>query len=362
MRILLIRLRLIGDVIFTTPMIRAVRRQFPDAYLAYLVEPDAAPVVNRNPHIDDVIVADPPDAPRRWLRDLALVRRLRRARFDITLDLHGGPRSALFAWGSGAPRRVGYEIAGRRWMYTERVPRPRGLRPRHSVANQWDILAPFGVAPPDPIEDRTEMPDDPVVAATLDARWRSAGVRDDHRIVIVHVSAGNQFRRWPLESFTELIVRLVGADSQRRVVVTSGPSDAHAAADVARQVRAALGDQLRDAIVDSGELDLAELRAALGRAALFIGGDSGPLHVASTTRVPIVGLYGPTLPVRSGPWRDPALVSESVETGGLPCRPCDQRRCEPGDFRCLRQIPASAVAEAAERALLRSGQWPGVRR
>jgi ADP-heptose:LPS heptosyltransferase len=87
---------------------------------------------------------------------------------------------------------------------------------------------------------------------------------------------------------------------------------------------------------------------------LYIGGDSGPLHVAATTRVPIVGLYGPTLPVRSAPWRDEGCVTESVDAGELPCRPCDQRVCAPGDFRCLSSILPAQVVAAATRALRRS--------
>ena len=106
-------------------------------------------------------------------------------------------------------------------------------------------------------------------------------------------------------------------------------------------------------MVDAGEFDLAELRALIGRASLYIGGDSGPLHIAGTTGVPVVGLYGPTLPVRSEPWRHPAYVSEAAEVRGLACRPCDQRRCEPGDFRCLTGITAETVATLAERALAR---------
>jgi ADP-heptose:LPS heptosyltransferase len=78
------------------------------------------------------------------------------------------------------------------------------------------------------------------------------------------------------------------------------------------------------------------------------------LHVASTTRVPIVGLFGPTLAARSAPWRAPELVTESIELSDLACRPCDQRRCEPGDFRCLGWIGPGAVAAAAERALKRA--------
>ena len=97
-----------------------------------------------------------------------------------------------------------------------------------------------------------------------------------------------------------------------------------------------------------------ELQALVARAALFIGGDTGPLHVAATTRIPVVGIYGPTLPIRSAPWRDPTCITESVDIGELPCRPCDQRHCEPGDFRCLTHLRPDAVIAAAERALARA--------
>ena len=106
-------------------------------------------------------------------------------------------------------------------------------------------------------------------------------------------------------------------------------------------------------VLSCGEFSIAELRALLDRAALYVGGDSGPLHVAATTSVPIVGLYGPTLPDRSAPWRDARLTSESVDAGPLPCRPCDQRVCAPGDFRCLTWVTPQQVVDAAERVIMR---------
>src|SRR4029453_18976773 len=140
MKIRLIRLRLIGDVVFTTPLIRALKRTFPDAHLTYLVEPQALPVVRGNPHLGDVIVAPRRTGLWRIADDLRLSGRLRRERYDIVIDLHGGPRSAWLAWLSRAPMRIGYEIPGRTWMYTRAVARPRALRQRHSVVNQWDLL------------------------------------------------------------------------------------------------------------------------------------------------------------------------------------------------------------------------------
>jgi ADP-heptose:LPS heptosyltransferase len=349
--ILLVRLRLIGDVVFTTPAIRAIRRHFPDAKISYIVEEEAAAVVRGNPHLDEVIVATSPQARGRLRADLALVRRLRAGRYDLAIDFHGGPRASLLSWLSGAPQRIGFEVAGRSWMYTTRVPRPRALRPRHSVQTQWDLLLPLGIAPPDPETDPTEMPPDPVVTAVVDGRLARAGALKDAPLIVVHVSAGNPFRRWPAESFVDLICRLVSNDSRRRVVLTSGPSDARAAARIAELARGQLGEAHRAAVLEVGEFELAELRSLIGRASLYIGGDSGPLHVAGTTRVPVVGLYGPTLPIRSEPWRHPSLISEAADVGPLSCRPCDQRRCEPGDFRCLTGISAEAVTQLAESAL-----------
>ena len=161
MKILLVRLRLIGDVVFTTPAIRAIRRHYPDARITYVVEEEAAPVVRGNPHLDEVIVLTSPRAAGRLRADLAVIRRLRRERYDLAIDFHGGPRSSLLTWASGAPERIGFEVVGRSWMYTTRVARPRGLRPRHSVVSQWDVLLPLGIAPPDPEMDPTEMLEDP---------------------------------------------------------------------------------------------------------------------------------------------------------------------------------------------------------
>ena len=351
MNILLVRLRLIGDVVFTTPAIRAIRRHNPDARIAYIVEEEAAPVVRHNPHLDAVITAHSPHAAGRLRADIALVRRLRRERYDLAIDFHGGPRSSILTWLSGAPRRIGYEVAGRSWMYTTCVPRPRALRPRHSVVSQWDVLLPLGIAPPDPEIDATEMADDPAAASAVRRRLAAAGVESGNPVVVVHVSAGNPFRRWPAASFVELVCRLASNDPKRRIIITSGPSDANAAAAIAAEARSQLAPGQRPVIVECGDFNLGELRALLGQAALYIGGDSGPLHIAGTTGVPVVGLYGPTLPVRSRPFRGARFISAAAEVHGLPCRPCDQRRCEPGDFRCLTGISAADVAALAERSL-----------
>jgi ADP-heptose:LPS heptosyltransferase len=352
LNILLVRLRLIGDVVFTTPIVRALRRRFPSAHLVYLVESAAAPVVEGNPCLSDVWTVPHRRGWRRVSDDAGLARRLHGAAFDLAIDLHGGPRSAWLTWASRAPLRVGYDVPGRSWMYTRLVHRPRGLHPRHSVENQWDLLSAVDPAfqPPTPEDNRVEMSVNPEAALRVGDRLAGFGIPEGATIVAIHVSAGNPFRRWPELAFAELAAQLVGRDERRWVLLTSGPSDHEAVGRILSLAReqSPLGGPR---IVNGEGLSLAELRALCDRAALFIGGDSGPMHIASTSDVPIVGLYGPTLAARSAPWRPRRLATESIDGGSLPCRPCEQRVCVPGDYRCLTDIPARAVAAAAERLL-----------
>ena len=344
-------MRLIGDVVFTTPAVSALRRRFPDARITYLVEAPAEPVVRHHPGIDELILVERPLGLARWRYDLGLARRLRSARFDLVIDFHGGPRSGWLAWASGAPQRIGYDLPGRRWSYTTHVPWTRSLVPPvHSVLNQWALLAPLGIGAPDRARDPVTMPLDTEANARMQQRLASAGVSDAAAVIVLHVSAGNPFRRWPAASFAETAATLAVADRSRRIVITSGPSEAEAAESVAEHARHLAGDAA-SGIVRTGEFDLSELRALVARAALYIGGDSGPLHVAATTRTPIVALFGPTLPERSMPWRDPAIGALAVEAGPLPCRPCHQRTCVPGDFRCLTMISPNMVISAAETLL-----------
>ena len=355
--ILLIRLRSIGDVIQTTPAVRALRRHLPEARLSYLVETDAAPAIARNSNLDRVIEVRLTRGLERIRDDWRLAAQLRRERFDVVIDFHGGPRASWLAWASRAPIRIGFAVVGRGWMYTRRLDRPRTLRPRHSVQNQWDLLTlldpAFAASPPDPVRDPVDMPEDPAAAASVQTLLRGLGVDSGTQLIVLHVSAANPFRRWPQEAFVELVARLIESDPSRRLVVMAGPSERGASDRVIEGARARLGVNA-PAVLSCRDVTLAELRALIARSALFVGGDSGPLNIASTTGVPIVGIYGPTLPVRAAPWRDPSLVSEAAEWGDLPCRPCHQQRCEPGDFRCLTWLTPDSVVTAAERALARA--------
>lgn len=338
-------------MVFTTPAIGAVRRRFPDARITYLVEAPAEPVVRHHPALNDIIIVERPRGLARWHYDFQLARRLRSQHFDLVIDFHGGPRSSFLAWATRAPRRIGYDLPGRRWCYTTHLPWTRSLvPPRHSVLNQWALLEPLGIDAPDRARDPVTMTPDADAVQRLNTRLQHAGIPQNAPLIVLHVSAGNPFRRWPAGAFAAAAAALAAADRSRRIIITSGPSEEAAAEAVAEDARRLAGDAAAG-VVRSGEFDLSELRALVDRAALYIGGDSGPLHIAATTRTPVVALFGPTLPERSLPWRDPAIGAIAVDAGELPCRPCHQRVCAPGDFRCLTMISPNMVVAAAEKLL-----------
>jgi predicted lipopolysaccharide heptosyltransferase III len=349
MKILLVRLRLLGDVVFTTPLVRALRRRSPEAHLTYIVEPAAAPAVRGNPNLNEVIVLPRHSGFRRLRDDLSFARTLRRRDFDVAIDLHGGPRGSWLTWASGAPMRIGYRTAGRSWMYTHAVARPEDLSPQHSVLKQWELLAPLGISACDRSRDAVEMVENVTAVQRVEHMLTQAGVGPNNQLIVLHVSAGNPFRRWPQDHFAALVVDLAHRDPRRRFILTSGPSDDSATRAIMNRIQARSERAAR--AVSHPQLDVDDLRALIARATLYIGGDSGPLHIAATTSTPIVALFGPTLAERSMPWRDPRWFAESVDAGPLPCRPCRQRACEPGDFRCLSRIDPEKVAAAAERAL-----------
>lgn len=356
MRILLVRLRLIGDVVLTTPVVRALRKALPSSELSYLVEPVAAPVVAASPYLDEVIVARRGRGTSRVADDLRLARELRRRRYDLAIDFHGGPRASMLTWVSGARRRIGYDVAGRWWMYTERVPRDADPHRRHSVAKQWDLVKELHqdlARLPSRETDPVEMPESPEATHAVARRLAEWGVGPSDEVIVVHVGAGNRFRQWPEAAFADLVGRLSDERPDRRIILTTGVTQApmaRAVVDGLARTHPGVGAR----VAAWCDLELSELRSLISRADLFVGGDSGPLHIAATTATPIVVLYGPTLATVWAPWRDPRLVTEVVEVDGLPCRPCDQRVCATGDFRCLGWLPPAQVAEAARRALARA--------
>ena len=324
-KVLLIRLRRIGDIILTTPAVRALRTALPRAELVYVVEEPYRKLVEGNPDIDRVIAVPKRQSRREFF---ALVRAIRKEGYDAVIDFHGGPRASLLALLSGAKVKAGYAIKYRGLFYDVRVPRAPKQGRVHSVENHVNLVRALGI----------EVGDIPGLVlprgqvSTFDFRGtKSQKLRPD-LLLVLHIGAGNRFRYWGTDNLVRL-VRLLGKIPGARVALVGGAEDKAAEAEILEKAPGTLSYV--------GELDLAGTAELIRQAAVFVGPDSGPMHIAAAVGTPIVAWFGPTLPANFAPWK-PAGGVRIIEKA-LDCRPCKQRTCVHGDFRCLQLITPEEV-------------------
>jgi len=349
----------------TTPAVAAVERALPQASITYIVEEPFRRLVEGNPHIDRVLAIPAKQGAGDFAR---FVRGLRRETYDAVIDFHGGPRASRIAWLARGKFKVGYKLKYKSWIYDVRVPRSGGGGHIHSVENHLNLVRALGIAVESPAPPLF-LPEASAAERTrVDRMWSELRL-GDAKVVVLHVGAGNEFRDWGernlaalaqrMEAMPGVRVVLAGAerDRPRADGIASERKKAAAGARTGRLIspaddpicgapRIAPGDAA--AIVSlAGEINLIELREVIRRAALYVGPDSGPMHIAATTRTPIVALFGPTLPDHFAPWRaEAAIVAKD-----LACRPCKQRECVTRDFRCLQSITVDEVLAAACRYL-----------
>lgn len=286
-RILLIRLSAIGDVINTLPAVSAIRRAYPDAYLAFAVEDKAKDVIMGHPDIDRVFVF-----PRkRWSRNPRLhemwgyLRSIRAERFDVSLDFQGNLKGAVHTMAGGAPRRIGfarghcYEM---NYLFTNVHVEPPGRR-IHRVRKFASLLGGLGISP-EPGPYRIPRTDEAV--RRVDTFLRASNV-DGYVIVHPGTSEFGKEKRWPPERFARLVER-IRRELRMEVIATWGPGE--------RALAESIGGILS---MKTTLMDLAELAR---RAKLFVSCDTGPMHLAAACGTRCVALFGPKDPAVYGPW------------------------------------------------------------
>jgi len=329
-RILVVRFSSMGDIILTTPLLRALRRRYPSAEITALTKRSFAPLLSDHPGLDRLIAWE----PGRPLRDLAA--ELRGYRFSHILDLHGTLRARILRllvpgnWTGYGKRRVAREILIRtkRNLYRDTVPEPERY---FEAARELDVHPDGG-------------PPDFFLSAAAEERghgWlHAAGLGEQRPLVALVPGAAHATKRWPVESWIEL-ARQLTADGFDAAVL-GGPDYAPECAAIAE----AGG---RHAVSAAGAFGLQETGAVLRRARVSVSGDTGVMHMASATRTPIVALLGPTVGTFGFlPYQAKAIILER----SLPCRPCSSQggpACPLGHHRCLRDIPPQEVAAAVRR-------------
>jgi lipopolysaccharide heptosyltransferase I len=347
-RILIVRLSALGDVVHVLPLLDALRCARPDAHIGWLVEESAASLLEGHPQIDRLWVARRREAEALLRRGrlaaasghlATLVRDLRRARYDLTIDAQCNLRSALLARASGAPARIGfappYAKEKAHWLATDLVDAPADKQLK--VARNLELLRPMGV---EVRGARAVLPIPAPARAAAAALFAGLGPRP---VVALHpgVSGFGAFKGWAPECYAALASRLQ-AEHGAHCLVTWGPGERPLAEQVVRDAKEA-------ASLAPATPSLLELAALYARCAAVVGGDTGPVHMAAALGVPVVGLYGPKDPAIYAPWDARTGAAARTVWKNVHCSPCGLRRCD--DVICM---PAIAVEDvtAAVRATL----------
>lgn len=337
--ILVVKLSAIGDVIHALPVSYAIKERFPEAHLTWVVEKPAYPILEDNPYIDEIILFEKAKfrSVSGFLHEIGPFRRLLRARrYDASLDLQGLFKSAAIVWNAGARQRVG--TANMR-EGAHLVSRPvRGAHAEgHIVERYLDVARALGctvdeVRFPVAVSER-----DRAAAETLLAR---EGVQDGRAFVAFAIGANWPNKRWPVEHFAALADRLYRAHYVP-VLVGGGRLDETLAQDIMAASEVPPVNLV-------GRTNLKQLAHIFTRAALVLGGDTGPVHLAAGLGTPTVMLMGPTDANRNGPYGQ----QENAIEVDRPCRACWKRACPKG-LDCLAAITPEMAVERMRPLLSR---------
>lgn len=348
-RILMIRLSSLGDILHTLPALADLRASFPQAQIDWLVGEKNRFLLSAVRGIDGIFPFDasalspfsPDPSAWRGLRDL--VGRLRSRRYDFVIDFQGLLKTALLALASGGRTRIGFSKAMVRekpahWFYHRVLGKQE--RPVHVLALNRMLAALAGASPGAPLPDLI-VPDEDV--HHVDAILREEQLND---FVVLNPGGGWATKRWKAERFGELAAR-VHSELGLEAAVTTGPGE--------EPLYRAVADHSGGARPRHVAVSFLQLIPLLKKCMLFIGGDTGPFHLACALGTPAVGVFGPTSPVRNGPWSD----QDEAVFHRLPCSFCYGRTC-PTKNECM-DIGVDEVFDAVVRRLKRKEGAPLVR-
>jgi lipopolysaccharide heptosyltransferase II len=345
-KILLIRLDHIGDLLMTTPAIHVLKLRFPESSLSLLASPSSLPIIAGNPEINRVFPFRVPwydggraqrFSPREYMR---LLRQLRREHFDAAIDFRGDFRVLwFFSFLGGAKQRVGFADLGGEFLLTRSFPYDETW---HFVETNLALVNCLD-GPPAPPGIQYFMKASPEDAAYIERLLSDLGMSASDRIIGIHPATIPHWRlkRWPSERFAALADALIKREGVK-IVLTGGEDDT----TELTQVVSAMQER---AWVIAGKTSLSQLAELIRRYRLFISNDTGPMHIAVAVQTPLVAIFGPTDPRRSGPYGNPELFR--VVRHGVPCKhPCFISEC-PIDHECMNGITLENVLSACQDLL-----------
>jgi heptosyltransferase II len=335
-RILVRATNWVGDAIMALPALRAVRAKFSKAHVAIVARPYVADIYRGQRVCDELIAYDPGGAQTGFSGRERLATELRAKKFDVALLLQNAFDAAWLAWRAGIPKRIGYARDGRTLLLTDAVAVPKsGEIPAHEQFYYLELIRRAGWLDHPIGEDYISLDVEPSAKRAAEDRLLAAGARAGALRVAIGAGASyGSAKCWPPDRFAEVADR-VAAQSNADVILFGTAGETAVSSAITAGMR-------RPPIDLTGKTVIAELPALLSQCHLFIGNDSGAMHVASAVGLPVVAVFGPTDPFGTAPVTPRCTIVQEKPY----CSPCFLRRC-PTDHRCMTRIaPANVVAAA----------------
>lgn len=335
-RVLVVRLRSIGDVVLTTPALFALRRFLPNVQVDILLEDWVAPVLDGSDLVDRVI-AIPRESRTARAR---IARTLRATRYDVVYNLHGGTTATLLTRATGAKHRVGFRHYQYARLHTQVAPSSSEIWQRtklHSVEQQLALIGWTGV----PVTDRppTRLTVTESARLAVGEKLRRAGLNGDERFAVIHPAAAFDTKQWATEKFARVVDELKERDLVSVAIVATNEKG------IVERLMAKASARVF-ALTD---LSLPEVTALVSRASLFVGNDSGIAHIAAAAGAPCVVIFGSSNVTHWRPW---TTKPNEVVREELPCQPCHGYFCaEFEQPECILRVPAERVVAAIDRVL-----------
>lgn len=347
-RILIVKLGSIGDVVHALPVLRTIRHNLPNAYIVWVVEEKAREVLNGNEDIDKVVTIN----TKKWRKAISTrggvkaiaalfseltvtINELRKDKFDIAIDLQGLVKSGVISYLSGAKTIIGFDSKNCReflnTLFTNKKVSPE-KGDIHIVDKNISLLRPLGFKKINkefyinPALEGGKFTDEFLLKNRTSAK----------HLIAINPGAGWKTKEWGIKNYAELGDRIIsefGVD----VIITWGPGE--------EEMAKAVMDSMSHIPIIAPPTAIGQLAALLKKCELFIGGDTGPLHIAAAMKTPTIGIYGPSDPLRNGPYGDNHIVIHKK----IECSGCYKRNCD--TVKCMKAISVNDVLSVVKKKL-----------
>jgi len=336
-KILIIQTAFLGDVVLSTPLIKAVKKNYPNSKIFFLLIPQTKELLQNNPNLDGIIVYDKKDKERRVSSFIALARRIRACGFELALIPHRSFRSALLAYLAGIPQRVGFDKSSGAFLFTKKI---KYTQNQPEVKRNLSLLEKDIPPENDCLPELFPSEDDFKYIEELFKNW---GIKKEDKIVGIAPGSVWNTKRWLPERFGEVaeaLIEKLGA----KVIFIGGKEDEKLCLEIASNMKS-------KPLTAAGKTSPLQSAALIPRCRVILSNDTAPMHMAVAMRVPVVAIFGSTIPEFGFA---PTGKNDLVIQKEIYCRPCGihgRKKCPEKHFRCMKEITAEEVFETVAQKL-----------